>query len=127
MTTHKIIQLPTFTDNRGSLTVLESALPFKIVRSYWIYGADGQVRGGHRHKWTRQILVAVSGEVSVYMNDGVTQDTIILDSPSACLIVEPKDWHTMKFGENSILLVMSSSSYDSREYIYTPYEATSDD
>ena len=122
MSNHITIQLPTFTDDRGSLTVLESALPFKVVRSYWIYGADGQTRGGHRHKYTRQALVAITGEVSIYMNDGVTEETIILSSPSTCLLVEPKDWHAMNFSDNSVLLVMSSHPYDRSEYIDTPYE-----
>jgi dTDP-4-dehydrorhamnose 3,5-epimerase-like enzyme len=116
------LNLPTFTDARGSLTVLEKALPFEIVRSYWIYGVDGVTRGGHRHTYTRQALVAVAGEVSIYMNDGVTEETIVLSHPSQCLLVEPKDWHTMNFKRNAVLLVMSSHPYDRREYIDTPYE-----
>ncbi len=121
------INLPTFADSRGSLTVLERALPFEVVRSYWIYGAEGQTRGGHRHQHTRQALVAISGVVTMYMNDGITEETILLDHPSQCLLVEPKDWHTMTFGENAVLLVMSSHSYDRSEYIDTPYERGSHD
>lgn len=117
-----ILNLPTFTDPRGSLTVLEGALPFTAVRTYWIYGADGQTRGGHRHSHTRQALVAVSGTVSIYMNDGVTAETVELTHPGQCLLVEPKDWHTMTFGPSSTLLVMSSHPYDRSEYIDTPYE-----
>ena len=116
------LNLPTFGDPRGSLTVLENALPFAVVRTYWIYGADGQTRGGHRHTHTRQALIALSGEVSIYMNDGITIETIQLTKPSQCLIVEPKDWHTMTFGKGSVLLVMSSHPYDRSEYIDTPYE-----
>jgi len=117
-----LLNLPTFDDARGSLTVLEGALPFPVVRTYWIYGADGQTRGGHRHTYTRQALVAIAGRVSMYMNDGVTEETIVLDHPSQCLLVEPKDWHTMTFSDKSVLLVMSSHRYDRSEYIDTPYE-----
>jgi mannose-6-phosphate isomerase-like protein (cupin superfamily) len=116
-----VLNLPTFTDPRGSLTVLERALPFAVVRSYWIYGADGQTRGGHRHRHTRQALVAVHGEVSIYMNDGVTSDNVVLQRPGQCLLVEPKDWHTMTFGPGAVLLVMSSHPYDRSEYIDAPY------
>lgn len=116
-----LIELPTFTDPRGSLTVLERVLPFEVVRSYWIYGADGQTRGGHRHAYTRQALVALSGSVSVYMNDGVCEETIKLSHPGQCLLVEPKDWHTMTFADGSVLLVMSSHTYDRSEYIDEPY------
>jgi dTDP-4-dehydrorhamnose 3,5-epimerase-like enzyme len=117
----KILQLPTFTDDRGALTVLEKALPFEVVRTYWIYGADGQTRGGHRHKYTRQALIAICGSVSIYMNDGIHQEVIDLKVPNQCLLVEPKDWHTMTFGPGSILMVLSSQGYDRSEYIDTPY------
>lgn len=122
-----MLNLPTFTDPRGSLTVLEKALPFEVVRTYWIYGADGRTRGGHRHTYTRQALVALSGKVSMYMNDGVTEETIELNHPSQCLLVEPKDWHIMTFREGAVLLVMSSHPYDRSEYIDTPYEKESHD
>lgn len=127
MSHYSVIQLPTFTDSRGSLTVLENTLPFKVLRSYWIFGADGQTRGGHRHVFTRQALVAISGEITIYMNDGSAEETVILNRPSQCLLVEPKDWHTMTFGQSSVLLVMSSHQYDRSEYVDTPYEAISRD
>ena len=122
MTHFTVLSLPSFQDSRGSLSVLDGALPFPIVRSYWIYGAEGQTRGGHRHQFTRQALVAVNGEVVVYMNDGITSENITLKHPSQCLLVEPKDWHTMTFGAGAVLLVMSSHAYDRSEYIDTPYE-----
>ncbi len=118
-----IIELPTHEDTRGKLTVMDGVLPFKIVRSYWIYGADGQTRGGHRHKHNRQALVAISGEVLVYMNDGVGSETVCLDNPAKCLLVEPKDWHSMTFGLGAVLLVMSSHPFDQSEYLDAPYEA----
>jgi dTDP-4-dehydrorhamnose 3,5-epimerase-like enzyme len=117
-----VLELPTFNDPRGALTVLDGALPFRIVRTYWIYGADGQTRGGHRHHHTRQALVAIAGTVTIYMNDGITSDNVVLESPSRCLLVEPKDWHTMTFGPGSVLLVFSSHPYGRADYIDTPYE-----
>lgn len=116
-----ILKLPTFTDARGSLTVMEGALPFNVVRSYWIFGADGQTRGGHRHRHTQQALVAIAGAVTIYMNDGEHVENVLLDHPGDCLIVQPRDWHTMTFGEGSVLLVMSSHAYDRNEYIDEPY------
>jgi hypothetical protein len=119
-----LLQLPTFRDARGELTVQDKSLPFEPARIYWIHGADGQVRGGHRHQRTRQALVAVAGVVSIYVNDGVTQEVVNLDHPGLCLLVEPKDWHTMTFGFGAVLLVMSSHGYDRSEYIDTPYPGT---
>ncbi len=122
MPSFTLLSLPTFSDTRGSLSVLDGLLPFAIRRTYWIYGADGQIRGGHRHRETRQALIAVSGTVSVFMSDGLATDTVALDHPGKCLVVEPKDWHTMTFGANAVLLVLASHPYDRTEYIDARYE-----
>lgn len=122
MSDFSIVTLPTFSDGRGTLTVQDRALPFKVERTYWIYGADGQLRGGHRHRTTRQALIAVAGVVTIYMNDGRREDRIELSHPSQCLLVEPEDWHTMAFGPGSVLLVMASHKYDPDEYIDKPYD-----
>ena len=121
MKRYTLLDLATFSDDRGALTVLDNVLPFPIARTYWIYGADGHTRGGHRHHVTRQALVAVAGSVAIYMNDGVEETTVVLDKPSLCLLVEPKDWHTMNFGHGSVLLVISSHHYDRSDYIDEPY------
>jgi len=109
-------------DARGSLTVLDGALPFEVKRSFWIYGAQGNTRGGHRHHLTRQALVALSGSVTVHMEDGTNRESIVLSSPDSCLLVEPKDWHTMDFGPDAILLVFASHGYDKNDYIHEPYQ-----
>ena len=116
----KIIHIPTYEEERGLLTVIEDILPFKIKRIYWIYGADQQLRGGHRHKITKQALVAVAGTVDLKINDGEKESLYILDNPSKCIIVEPEDWHTMFFKNNAVLLVFASQAYDKKDYIETP-------
>lgn len=122
MTKFNVLDLPNFADSRGVLTVIDGLLPFPVNRLYWIHGVQGQVRGGHRHHKTRQGLIAISGCVSIYLNDGTCNETILLDSPHRCLVVEPKDWHTMTFSDNSVLLVISSHPYDVNDYIDEAYE-----
>ena len=117
-----LLELPTFEDSRGSLTVIDKLLPFRVKRSYWIYNVNGAKRGGHRHMNTEQALVAVAGKVDVFMSDGVNEEIITLDKPNLCLIVEPKDWHTLTIYENAILLVMASNHFDEKDYIATPYK-----
>ena len=118
----KILEIPTFEDERGCLTVMEDLLPFSIQRIYWIYGSDKNERGGHRHKITRQALIAVNGEIIVNVENRVGKCTILLNNPSKCLILEPEDWHTMFIKENATLLVMASHKFDKDDYIYQPYE-----
>lgn len=124
MSAFELIKLPTMADARGHLTVLDGLLPFEVRRSFWIYGADGNTRGGHRHHVTRQALVALSGSVTVNMDDGRNRESIVLSSPDACLIVEPKDWHTMDFGLGAILMVFASHGYDKNDYIHEPYQVS---
>jgi hypothetical protein len=112
------LDLPTFNDNRGKLSVIENILPFKIKRVYFIYDVQG-LRGGHKHKKTIQALVMLNGTCEIYVNDGIMEKIFILDNPSKCLILEPKDWHTMdKFSFGSSLLVLASETYKKSDYIW---------
>lgn len=116
-----IINLPTFSDDRGHLTVVEKLLPFEIKRFYYIYGVN-EKRGGHRHKKTIQALISLGGSCEIYVNDGNKEKTILLDSPDKCLVLDPKDWHTMdKFSIGSTLLVFSSEYYDLEDYVDEKY------
>ena len=116
-----IITLPTFEDNRGTLSVCQNLLPFVIKRFYFIYDVS-QCRGGHRHKVSIQALVCLGGSCDIYINNGTSEQTIKLYHPSQCLIIDPKDWHTMNnFSDNATLLVMSSTEYDRDDYIDNPY------
>lgn len=121
MSEFRTIDLPAFVDARGHLTVLQDALPFPIQRVFWIGRADGNTRGGHRHHVTRQALVAVSGTVSIFVDDGRHRQTVVLEQPNRILLVEPDDWHTMTFGPNGLLLVFSSHVYNQNDYIDERY------
>ena len=116
-----IIELPTFDDERGSLTVVEKKLPFDIKRFYYIYDVSDK-RGGHRHKKTIQALISLGGSCEIYTHDGNKEETYILDSPNKCLILDSKDWHTMdNFSKGATLLVFSSEYYDKDDYIDEEY------
>lgn len=121
MSISKIVNLPTFGDERGKLTVAERFIPFDIKRVYYIYGAE-EKRGGHRHANTHQALICINGSCEIYMNDGQRETTVLLDSPDKCLLLDKDEWHTMdKFTKGSILLVLSSTPYDVNDYIDAKY------
>jgi len=116
-----LVDLPTFSDERGSLTVVERILPFEIRRVYYIYHATGK-RGGHRHKRTIQALISVAGRCEVFVDNGQKQETFVLDVPNRALILEPQDWHTMEnFSRDCVLLVLASEYYDRSDYIDEGY------
>lgn len=117
-----LIDLKTFTDPKGKLTVIEKIIPFEIKRIFYIYGVDESVRGGHRHKDTTQAAVCIQGSCRIFNNNGSETTYFHLDTPSKCLILEPQDWHTMdQFSPDAILMVLASAYFDPNDYIYEPY------
>ena len=69
----RIIEIPSFSDSRGDLCVLEKGdvLPFEIKRIFYTYNVPpSESRGAHAHKKCHQFLIAVSGAVRVIAEDG---------------------------------------------------------
>jgi hypothetical protein len=117
-----LIDLKTFIDVRGNLTVIEKTIPFEIKRIFYIYGVDKSVRGGHRHKTTIQAAICLKGSCRIYNNDGQDENYFVLDQPSKCLILQTRDWHTMdQFSPDAILMVLASEYFDQQDYIFEPY------
>lgn len=118
----KLINLATFTDVRGNLTVVEKILPFTIKRAFFIYGVDSSKRGGHRHITTTQAAICIKGSCRIYSNNNVSEAYYYLDSPSKCLIIDAEDWHFMdRFTPDAILMVFASTYYMEEDYIFEPY------
>lgn len=118
-----LIDLKTFTDKRGNLTVIEKTIPFDVKRIFYIYGVDASVRGGHRHHKTIQAAICIKGECKIYNDDSKVQSTFHLDRPDKCLILEPKDWHQMfEFSQDAILMVLASEYFDQNDYIFDRYD-----
>lgn len=118
-----IINIQTFKDSRGILTVLDNIVPFEIKRLFYIYSVDNTDRGGHRHHETHQAAICIQGSCEITNNNGRTTEIFTLDSPEKCLILLPEDWHVMhNFSADAILLVLASTAFDPKDYIYEPYD-----
>ena len=118
----RILELNTFSDERGDLTVIERELPFKVKRVFYISRAKGE-RGFHKHKKNKQALISVAGKCTVFVNDGKEKKDFVLDSQKKCLILEPKDWHVMKgFSKDCVLLVLASEHFDKDDYLTEEYK-----
>lgn len=119
----QLISLISFSEKRGSLTVIEKVLPFDIKRIFYIYDVDDSVRGMHRHYKTIQAAVCITGSCVIQNDDGLQTQEFLLDSPDKCLLLYPHDFHSMsRFKENAILMVMASEFFDPEDYIYEPYK-----
>jgi len=120
----RIVKLPTFSDSRGGLAVVEalSDVPFEIRRVYYLYDFKGVPRGGHAHKRLHQLFIAVAGSFEVTLNDGRRQRTLTLADPAEGLYICPMIWREINhFSPGSVCLVLASNHYDESDY-YRSYD-----
>ena len=117
----QIIQLPKITDPRGNLSIIEQLkqIPFEIKRAHWVYDVPGGVdRVGHAYRKTEEFIVALSGSFDVVIDDGVVKTTYPLNRSYFGLYVPGGMWRTMtNFSTNALALVLSSTSYDEKDYV----------
>lgn len=124
----QLIPLETIIDlKRGSLGFIEKSngLPFEIKRVYYIYdlSQDMKERGFHAHIELEQLFIVLSGEATVYLDDGLKKEEFNLKNPSKALYIPKLTWRTFgNFQNNTIILVLASKAYDEKDYI-RDYEA----
>ena len=108
-------------DARGHLVVVEGQqlFPFDIKRIFYIYGSDSSVvRGQHANRESEFVLINVSGRSKVRITDGTEEFVVELNQPNMGVYLPKMLWKEMyDFSEDSILLVLSSTHYDAKEYI----------
>jgi len=95
MSTFELLTFPHFEDDRGETVPfeLDEKFPFEVKRVYVITGKDGAVRGGHAHLVEEEVFVAVSGSVTVLVNDGSGDEEVVLDQKNKALYVPTHCWH----------------------------------
>lgn len=117
----QIINLPKIFDVRGNLSFIESKkhIPFKIVRTYWIYDVPGgEVRGGHAYKENEEFVVALSGSFDIVLDDGKEKSTYYLNRSYYGLYIPKMYWREMNnFSTNSCALVLSSTLFNESDYL----------
>jgi dTDP-4-dehydrorhamnose 3,5-epimerase-like enzyme len=117
----KIIQLPKILDPRGNLSFLESEnhIPFEIKRTYWIYDVPGgETRGGHAFKEQKELIIVLSGSLDVVIFDDHEEKRFSLNRSYYGLYIPNGIWrHMENFATNTIALVVSSTSFNEKDYI----------
>jgi hypothetical protein len=126
----KVVELRHMRDAvHGDLAVIEfaEALPFHPVRCFWTYAIPGsQVRGEHAHRVCSQFLVSAHGTCRLRMDDGISQEEIVLDRPEIGVLVPPMVWaEASGHSADSVLLVLASHAYDPADYIRDYHEFVS--
>ena len=116
-----LIPLQLHGDNRGSLIALENGhnLPFDVKRVYYIYGTkEGITRGFHAHKKLKQMLIAVSGNVTIKCEYNEQKKEYKLSRPDEGLLIEGLVWREMHdFSPDCVLVVLADEYYSESDYI----------
>lgn len=114
-----ILPLDSFVDDRGTLTPVSfAAWRFTPVRAFAVCAPAGSVRGGHAHRHCRQILMRVSGEVDVDVDDGHRATTVRLDDSCPAVLVEPGVWSRQTYlSSGSSIVVFCDRDYDPKDYV----------
>lgn len=117
----QLLQFPKIPDERGNLSFLESGnhIPFDIKRTYWIYDVPGgETRGSHAFKETQEVIIALSGSYDVVLFDGKQEYKFQLNRSYYGLYVPKMIWRTLEnFSTNSLALVISSTAFETQDYI----------
>lgn len=116
-----VLNLPEVRDSRGNLAFIESGIniPFEIKRVYFLYDIPSNaVRGGHAHRKLEQLIVSLSGSFNIRLDDGQSEQNILLNNPSKGLLLQTGVWRELNsFSSGATALVLASTQYDSKEYI----------
>lgn len=115
-----LIDVPTFTDERGAISVLEKELPFQVKRVFWLHHIqEGKDRGAHAMLDSSEIMVSVHGSFIVDLDDTVNKTSVFLDDPSKGLIIRPGVWfRTHDYKEDGVSLILAEEDYGRDKYTY---------
>lgn len=115
-----IIDIPTFTDERGAISVMDKELPFQVRRVFWLHHiADGKDRGEHALLDSTEIIVAVHGSFVVDLDDTISKTSVLLDSPDKGLVIRPGIWfRTHSYKNDGVSLILAEEEYAREKYTY---------
>ncbi|MDO3658226.1 MULTISPECIES: WxcM-like domain-containing protein [Acinetobacter] len=116
----KLIDLPSFGDERGGLVAIESnqSIPFDVKRLYYIFKTSTKPRGFHAHIDLRQVAICLKGSCRFILDNGFVKEDVILDNPTQGLVIEGLIWREMHdFSEDCVLLVLASEHFTEQDYI----------
>lgn len=115
-----LINIPTFTDERGAISVMDKELPFQVKRVFWLHHIkDGKDRGAHALLDSSEIMVAVHGSFIVDLDDTEYKTSVLLDDPSKGLMIKPGVWfRTHSYKEDGVSLILAEEEYARDKYTY---------
>lgn len=117
----RILKFNVHSDCRGHLTTIQGYkdIPFDIKRIFYLTCVPiNSLRGGHSHKITDQVVIALYGSVKIIINDGISARQIVLNRSDIGVFLPRMTWAVLsEFSTNAVCMVLANTSYDPSEYI----------
>ena len=115
-----LVDIPTFVDERGAISVLDKELPFEVKRVFWLHHImEGKDRGAHALLDSSEIMVAVHGSFVVDLDDTENKTSVILDDPSKGIMIRPGIWfRTHSYKDDRVSLILAEEEYARDKYTY---------
>lgn len=115
-----LVNVPTFIDERGAISVMDKELPFQVKRVFWLHHiAENKDRGSHALLDSSEIMIAIHGSFVVDLDDTKTKKSILLDDPSKGLMIRPGIWfRTHSYMEDGVSLILAEEEYARDKYTY---------
>ena len=110
----KWLDLPSFPDERGILTQIEGIkdIPFEIKRIFYMHHVKTN-RGGHAHRDTDQVAIAINGNLKMELSDGRNKKIYELSDCTKGLYF-PRLIFTklFDFSKDAVCMILASTHYD---------------
>ena len=115
-----LVDIPTFADDRGAISVMDKELPFDVKRVFWLHHiAEGKDRGAHALLDSNEIMVAVHGSFVVDLDDTLNKTSVLLDNPVKGLMIRPGVWfRTHSYNNDGVSLILAEEEYARDKYTY---------
>lgn len=106
--------LPSHQDDRGRLTAIEAGrdVPIDVKRVFFVHETTRD-RGGHAHRDTDQVLIAVCGALTARAFDGMSWREFRLDDATRGLFIPRMLFvELVDFSASGVCLVLANTHYD---------------
>jgi len=112
-----------YRDGRGELGVLDlgAVASWQVKRLFYIRAASSETVRAEHAVSANQVILALSGGVTVDLDNGSQRATVSLSDAAAVLVVSAGVWLRLRgFQPDTVLLVASSLSYAETTYYDQP-------
>lgn len=116
-----LIDVPTFKDERGAISVMDKKLPFAVKRVFWLHHIqEGKDRGAHALLEGMEIMVAIHGSFVVDLDDTNSRISVLLNNPNKGLVIKPGIWfRTHSYKDDGVSLILADEEYSRDRYTYS--------